>query len=188
VEDLRQANPDTPLPRHFASWDPVIAGIIAARDGNDDARAAVEEHLADRMDSPDWSRLAAVLRDILDAGAGASIPGDLGDIDAAITHRALAALTGDTVPFQLWPAIEFTGLIGRMVSAATGDAGSADQMAGVLARMDADAELAPLAGVLRRILNGERAPALARGLDPVAATIVIAVLFHVPPAPPAAGS
>jgi hypothetical protein len=69
-----------------------------------------------------------------------------------------------------------------MVNAAWGDQATAGQLAQALIRMGADSELAPLAGALRRILAGERAPALARNLDPVSAAVVITILFHLPPA------
>jgi hypothetical protein len=89
------ADPDTPLPRHLASWDPVIAGMIAAQDGDEQARAAVEQHLAERMRSADWARLAGTLSAILNGQNGAGLLDGLGKIDTAITARALAALGGD---------------------------------------------------------------------------------------------
>jgi hypothetical protein len=98
------AAPDTVLPRHLASWDPVIAGLIA-RAGDEQARAAVEQHLAERMQSAEWARLARTLLTLLDGPNGPGLLDGLGKIDAAITARALAALRGDVqVPSQLWPA------------------------------------------------------------------------------------
>ncbi len=174
------ADPDTLLPRHLAAWDPVIAGIVAAAGGDEQARAAVEQHLAERADSADWARLAGVLSAILHGQR--SLPEDLDKIDTAIAGRALAALSGDNqVPRQLWPAIPFAGLISQTVNAAYGDKATAAQLTQALIRMGTDTELAPLAGALRRILDGERAPALARDLDPVAAAVVLTILFHVPP-------
>jgi hypothetical protein len=177
------ADPDTPLPRHFASWDPVIAGLIAARDGNEQARAAVEEHLAERAQSADWAELVRTFSAILNGEDDTGLLDGLGKIDTAITTRALGALGGDgQVPSQLWPAILFAPLIGRMVSATWGDKETASQLTPQLTRMETDVELAPLGDALLRILDGERAPALARGLDPVSAAVVITVLFHLPPA------
>jgi hypothetical protein len=176
------ADPDTPLPRHFAVWDPVIAGLIAARDGDAEARAAVEEHLAGLAGSADWARLAGVMSAILHGQR--SLPDDLGKIDTAIARRALAALDGDSrdPPAQLWPAIVFTGLISNVVTAASGDAATADQLRGQFSRAADDSELGPLTDALRRILDGDRSPALARGLDSVSAAVVLTILFHVPPA------
>jgi hypothetical protein len=177
------ADPDTPLPRHLASWDPVIAGVVAARGGNDEARSAVEEHLAERRQSDDWARLADTLTAILDGRQGTELLEGLDKIDTAITKRALAAVDGDgDPPSQLWPAIPFSGLIARMVNAAWGDASTAAELAQSFIRMGTDSELAPLGDALRRILDGERKPALARDLSPVSAAVVITILFHVPPA------
>ena len=52
----------------------------------------MEQHLAERQDSADWGKLAAVLRAVLHGDHGASLPDDLDQIDTAITRRALAAL------------------------------------------------------------------------------------------------
>ena len=175
------ADPDTPLPRHLAAWDPVIAGMVAAVNGDEQARIAVEERLAERAGSADWSRLAGVLSAMLHGQR--SWPSDLDKIDTAIARRALAALGGGgEVPRQLWPAIPFTGLISEMVTAAYGDKAMASRLAEPIRRMSTDSELAPLAGALRRILDGERASALVRGLDPIPAAVVLTILFHVPPA------
>ena len=87
-----QADPNARIARHLAAWDPVIAGITAARGGDDQARAAVEQHLTERQDSADWGKLAAALRALLHGDHGAGLPDDLDEIDTAITRRALAAL------------------------------------------------------------------------------------------------
>ena len=105
-----QADPNARFARHLAAWDPVIAGLTAARSGDDQARAAVEQHLAEYQDSADWGKLAAVLRALLHGDHGASLPEDLDEIDTAIARRALAALNGDIqIPGQLWQALPLTG-------------------------------------------------------------------------------
>ena len=161
----------------------MIAGLIAARACGEQARAAVEQHLAERMQSAEWARLARTLLTLLDGPNGPGLLDGLGKIDAAITARALAALRGDVqVPSQLWLAMPFPGLIGRMVKAGWGDRATADQLAQACIRMGADSELEPLGAALLRILAGERAPALSHGLAPVQAAVVITILFHLPPA------
>jgi hypothetical protein len=184
------ADPNTMFAGHLAAWDPVIAGIIAARGGDDQARAAVEQHLAERQDSADWAKLAAVLRAILRAilyGQHAtSLPGDLDQIDTAIARRAQAALSGDIqIPEQLWQALPLIGMIGSVVDAAHGDQDAANRVADTLTEMGNNNDWAPLAGALRRILGGDRAPALADGLNPVSAAAVATILSHLPGAPPA---
>ena len=49
-----EADPNARFARHLAAWDPVIAGITAARGGDDQARAAVQQHLDEGQDSADW--------------------------------------------------------------------------------------------------------------------------------------
>jgi hypothetical protein len=175
------ADPNAQIAEYLAAWDPVIAGIIAARGGDDQARAAVEEHLAEGRDSADWGKLAAVLRALLYGQPATSPPGDLDQIDTAITRRAQAALSGDIqIPEQLWLAIPLSSLIGTVVDAAYGDQDAARKVTDTLTNLGTDNHLAPLASALRRILGGDRAPALADGLDPVFAAAVTAILPHLP--------
>jgi hypothetical protein len=63
----------------------VIAGLIAARAGGEQARAAVEQHLAERMQSAEWARLAGTLRTLLNGPNGPGLLDGLNKIDAAIT-------------------------------------------------------------------------------------------------------
>jgi hypothetical protein len=176
------ADPNTRFARHLAAWDPVIAGITAAANGDGQARAAVEEHLAERQDSADWGKLATVMLALLHGQPASSVPGDLDQIDTAITRRTLAGLSGDIqIPEQLWQAISLTGLIGAVVNAAYGDQAAARRVTDTLTEMDTDNDWAPLASALRRILGGDRAPALADGLNPVFAATVTTILSHLPP-------
>jgi hypothetical protein len=176
------ADPNTRFAGHLAAWDPVIAGITAARGGDDQARAAVEQRLTERQDSPDWGKLATVLRALL-RGQPAAGPSDgLDQIDTAITRRALAALSGDIqIPEQLWQALPLTSLIGAVVDAAYGDQDAANRVADALTEMGNDSDWAPLASALRRILGGDQAPALADGLNPIASAAVTTILAHLPP-------
>ena len=178
------ADPNAQLARHLAAWDPVIAGITAARSSDDQARAAVEQHLAEYQDSPDWGKLAAVLSALLHGDPGASLPDDLDEIDTVITRRALAALTGDIqIPGQLWQALPLTPLIGSVVAAAYGNQDAAGQVTDTLTEMGDDSDWAPLASALRRILNGGRALGLADGLDPVFSAAVTTIVSHLPRPP-----
>ena len=177
-----QADPDAQLARHLAAWDPVIAGLTAARGGDDQARTAVEQHLAEYRDSADWAKLAAALRTILHGDHGADLPGGLDGIDTAIARRALAALNGDVqLPGQLWQALPLTWLIVRVVDAAYGDQDAARQVTEALTELGNDSDWAPLANALRRILDGDRAPGLAGGLDPVFSAAVATIVSHLPP-------
>jgi hypothetical protein len=176
-----RADPNARFARYLAAWDPVIAGITAARDGDGQARADVEQHLGQYRDSADWGKLAIALRSILQGGPDVSLPSDLDDIDTAITRRAMAVLNGAIqLPGQLWQALPLTPLIGGIVAAAYGDQDATRQASDMIAALGEDSDVAPLADTLRRILNGDRAPALADGLDPAASAAVTAVLTHLP--------
>ena len=177
-----QADPNAQLAGHLAAWDPVIAGLSAARGGDDQARTAVEQYLTEHQDSADWGKLAAVLRTILHGKHDASLPDDLDDIDTAIARRALAALNGDIqIPGQLWQALPLTPLISTVVNAAYGAQDAARQVTDTLTEMGNNSDWAPLASTLRRILDGDRAPGLAGGLDPVFSAAVITIVSHLPP-------
>ena len=170
------------LAGYLAAWDPVIAGITAAASGDQEARAAVEQHLADRQDSANWGKLAATLRAILDGARDGDLLAGLDSIDTAITRRALAALTGEVqLPASLWAAIPMSGLIGWVMDAAYGDQEAARQVTQALAEMAKDSDLAPLVAALGRIIDGERAPSLADGLDPVESAVVTTIVFHLAP-------
>jgi hypothetical protein len=107
-------------------------------------------------------------------------PGDLDRIDTAITRRALAALSGDVqISGQPWQAIPLSSLIRRVVDAAYGDRDTAREVTDTLTEMDNN-NWAPLASALRRILDGDRAPSLADGLNPVFAATVTTILAHLP--------
>ena len=132
-----------------------------------------------RLTGASWPRCCAPS---CTANHGAGLPGDLDDIDTAIARRALAALRGDTqIPGQLWQALPLTGLIGSVVDAAYGDQDAARQVTDTLTEMGNDSNWAPLASALRRILDGDRAPGLAGGLDPVASAAVTTIVSHLPP-------
>ena len=160
----------------------MIAGLTAARSGDDQARAAVEQQLTEYQDSADWEKLAAVLGALLHGDHGASLPEDLDQIDTAIARRALAALRGDIqIPGQLWQALPLTPLISTVVNAAYGNQDASRQVTGTLTQMGNDSDWTPLASALRRILDGDRAPGLADGLDPVGSAAVTTIMSHLPP-------
>ncbi|SIN26215.1 CHAT domain-containing protein [Micromonospora cremea] len=77
-------------------WEPVLADLVAAVAGDQNAAAALIQNLDEFAGSTDWANLAAALRRIL---AGERDPGhlltDLDPIDTAITQRALAALAAE---------------------------------------------------------------------------------------------
>jgi tetratricopeptide (TPR) repeat protein len=177
VTELATAPAAPPHP-YLAAWDPVIAALLAARDGNGEAADALSTELVG-CEASDWAALGAVLRRI---HAGDTSPGvltGLDRIDTAVAGRALDALAGRvSVPAALWPAIPVRWLLGGMVAAARGDATAAQPARQGLDELAADH--AALAEALGRLLDGDRDPGLATGLThPTEGAIVATVLRHV---------
>ncbi len=71
---------------------------------------------------------------------------------------------------------ELAALVAMTVAAARGDQAAADQLAPVVAGLAGEQDWAALADRLRRILAGERGPALAGGLDPTDTAVITAIL------------
>jgi hypothetical protein len=160
------AAPPAPLYQYLAAWDPVIAALLAARDGDRQAADTLGSELAEYEGSADWAALAAAPRAI---HAGDTSPGlltGLDPIDTAAATRALAAVAGQvTIPVRLWPAIPIRWLLASIVAAGRGDIKAARS-----ARHDLDelaADRAALAEALGQILGGSRDLSLADRLtDP----------------------
>ena len=113
----RWANRRSTLAGYLAAWDPVIAGITSAADGDQQAREAVEQHLTHRQDSADWGKLAGTLRAIL-YGARDGEPAE--GTRRRSTPRSPAAPSPPywrrfNSPRLLWAAIPMSGLFGRVI-------------------------------------------------------------------------
>ena len=83
--------PDTGIGQLLQEWEPVIAGIVAASQGGQDA-AEVRSFLDDLAGQPDWAALGAVLRRILDGDRGDSLLDGLDPVDTAIASEILTRL------------------------------------------------------------------------------------------------
>ena len=175
------AAPPAPPSRHLASWDPVIAALLAARGGDTQAAAALDEELAQYSDSPDWAALAAALARIHDGETSPSLLDGLDQIDTAITTRALNALADrTTIPLELWPAIPLGQLMGDLVAAALGDSAAAARAGQTLDKLAGDPDHARLTAALRRILGGDHAPVVAAQLAGATDKAIVAtILTHI---------
>jgi CHAT domain-containing protein len=166
----------------LAAWDPIIAGLVAADQGDVQAAAAVSDELASAAeDSPE---LAGALRRILDGDrkqAGHDPAAKTDDIPAAVVGRALGALSGQAgLPAELWQAMGIRVLLGLIVAAGLGDLHAAAEARPALDYLAGQAEFAPLGQALDRILQGERDADLARALtDPASRAVVATVLYHI---------
>lgn len=165
---------------YLAMWDPVVAGLAAAR-GDTDAAAAVRDHLAGYEDSGDWAGLAAGLTQILDGQHGEDLAAGLDDIDTAIISRAQDAVAGRvSMPEHLWPAMGLGPLLGSITAAARGDWAAAQRARRALDDLAGEPDLAALAAALEQILGGSRDSALPGTLDhPTDQAVVACVLEHV---------
>jgi tetratricopeptide (TPR) repeat protein len=97
----------------LAQWEPVIAGVVAAAQGDTEAAATLQPLLAELDEASDWAGLAVVLRRILDGERGEQLLGGLNEVHAAIVAEVLGRLAGvrpdsggQEVPERDWPAGE----------------------------------------------------------------------------------
>jgi hypothetical protein len=73
-------------------WEPVIAAVVAACQGNRQAAQAIEPVLQKFAGTKDWGNLVAVIRRILKGERGAQLAAGLDNIDAAIVEKILEGL------------------------------------------------------------------------------------------------
>ena len=85
-------------------WDPVIACMVAALDGNEDAARELEQDFHRNENSPDWSNVTRALKLIYNGERNITTFKDLDGVDFIIVVRAIAALDGRlAIPIELWP-------------------------------------------------------------------------------------
>ncbi len=173
--------PSTGTSWYLAAWDPLISALLAADVGDAGAAAALDTQLDRYQDSPDWGALAAVLRRLRAGDTESDLLNGLDEIDTAIVTRAIDARSGKvSIPSDLWQAMGIGSLLSELVAGATGNAEAAGRARQALEQMIGKPELAPLAAVLGRILDGERDPGLAGQLgDPAYQAVVTTVLYHI---------
>lgn len=177
---------DAYMAGRIARWDPVIAGILAARAGNEPAAAALGEFFAATSISPTWSTLGDLMHRISDRADDLTATKELDPIDIAITLRALGALAGRIpVPAELWPFMLVGELLGMLIEAiSSGKEATARQCAEGLAAVAEKSGVAGLAGPLQSAVSGSRDAELARELDPAGRAIITTILTHLTPRRP----
>jgi hypothetical protein len=176
--------------RHLDEWEPVISGLVAADNGDIAADQAVDLVLASLGEHGDWRQLVAVLRRIRAGERDAALASGLDPIDTAVVQRALDALAGTVrVDIDAWrtgatstprdeQAQQLAALAEATVAAARGDPDATNALQPLLQALAAHPDWVALAAVLRRILAGERDPALLDGLDHPAATGVVTLVLN----------
>ena len=176
--------------RHLDGWEPVISGLVAADSGDAAAEQALDLVLASLAEHADWQQLVAVLRRIRSGERDAALASGLDPIDTAVVQRALAALSGTVrVDVDAWrtgatanphqeQGQQLAALAEATVAAARGDPDATNALQPLLEALAAHRDWVALAAVLRRILAGERDPALRDGLDQPAATAVVTLVLN----------
>jgi tetratricopeptide (TPR) repeat protein len=165
-----------------AQWDPVIAALQAARDG-DTAPGDVADNFLSALESQEGrAALARALRKIMAGELDAeALTRNLDGSDAAIIERALGAIEGRVdIPRVLWRAAPIGGLLLDLVAACRGAAAAPARAKQGLALLNSRQEWSALVPVLERILAGERDVILLGELaDPVHGAVVALVLAEI---------
>ena len=164
--------------RHRMEWDPVFAGIIAARKGDASAARLVSLRLRIYAADASWSHFSQALGDILYQRPEAAAATSLDFIDQTLLRRCKDGLDGNVhIMPELIYAIPIAGELERFLEAAQNN-----QPTSTLARtLEQLAEHEPwrqLPGPLRRILAGDRDPDMTAGLTPGNAAIISTLLGH----------
>jgi len=164
-----------------AQWDPLIAALQAARDG-DRAAGEVAENFLSALDSQGRGALATTLHKIMAGDLDpANLTGNLDASDTAIIEHALDAIDGRIdIPRVLWRAAPIAGLLLDLVAACHGAAGAPARAKQGLALLKSHPEWSALVPTLERILAGERDTTLFKDLtDPVHRAVVALVRVEV---------
>jgi tetratricopeptide (TPR) repeat protein len=162
-------------------WDPIIATLQAAMDGNVTARD-LGEHALSGCSQAGREALATALRRILAGDLdAASLARNLDGSDAAIVGRALDAIEGRVeIPRVLWRAAPIAGLLLDLVMACRGAPRAPARVRQALGVLNSRQEWSALVPVLERILAGERDAILLGDLtDPVHRAVVALVLKEI---------
>ena len=178
------------LQDHLEQWEPVISSLVAANCGDTVADRALDLVLASLGQHADWQQLVAVLRRIQAGERDPALVTGLDPIDMAIVRRALAALAGtEQVDTNAWRAgvapgappeqdQQLAALAQAAVVAAKGDLDAINALQPLLQALASHSEWAPLAAVVRRILTGDRDPALPDALDQPAAASTVRLILN----------
>jgi tetratricopeptide (TPR) repeat protein len=174
------AGSDTQMQKFMQTWQPRIDAIVAAVNGNDEARQAVEQMCDKLAETNDWKNMAVVIRRILNGERGLELLEGIDHTDAYIVKRILQALNGERTADggpqteenrprsrvngqpQQEQAITISQLLDMVERAANGDQQLGGQLFTAFQQMARaeDPLLSALGNVLLRVLIGERNPNL----------------------------
>ena len=164
--------------RWLATWDPVIAGLVAETRGDAEVSALLDHVLAIYLNDPDWVQLARIFGQIRNGERTLDIS-HLDSTDIVIMKRLGEVSFGRiTLPETLWQAMGYGGWLGDIVAAARGEipVESAEDHLTELASHG----LTQMSEILGRILRGERGSHLSNALaDRAARAVITTVQYHI---------
>lgn len=164
--------------RHRMEWDPVFAGIVAARQGNIIAAQAVTQRLPVYATDQSWSQLSQALNRIFRQASESAAAKPLDVIDQILLRRCTDALDGTVhISPELAQAIPIAGELSRVLYAAQNNEPSSD-LARALESIAEYEQWRQLVKPLRSILSGNRAPEITADLTPANTVIISTLLGH----------
>jgi hypothetical protein len=158
-------------------WDPVFAGIVAARQGDITAARAVAQRLPTYATDQSWSQFSQALNQIFRQSREATVvPLDV--IDQILLRRCTDALDGTVhIPPELAQAIPIAGELSWVLLAAQNNEPSSN-LARALESIAEYEQWHQLVKPLRIILSGNRTPEITAGLTPANTVIISTLLGH----------
>jgi hypothetical protein len=166
----------------FAQWDPIIAALFVAADGNTAVAEVAENSLSALESQTGRAALAGALRKIMTGDLDAvSLAGNLVESDTAIVERAVDALEGRIeIPRALWRAAPIAGFLLDLVMACRGAPKAPARARQGLLLLNSRQEWSGLVRVLELVLAGERDATLLEDLtDPMHRAVAELVLREI---------
>jgi hypothetical protein len=166
------------IARHRMEWDPVFAGIVAAKQGDAIAARVVSMRLSIYATDESWSQFSRALGYILHQRPVAAASMSLDAIDQIFIRRCKDALDGSVhIQPELVQAIPIAGELSRFLGAAQNN--EPDSILTQALEMLAEHEQwRQLPDPLRRILAGDRDPGITTGLTHGNAVIISELLGY----------
>ncbi|HEU5472709.1 MAG TPA: CHAT domain-containing protein [Actinophytocola sp.] len=172
------AKDDLDLVQFLATWDPIISGIVASADGDEQAKKLVDQTLREtESKTKTWKALARALQSIHAGERGWNlVAGD--QFDIAIIRRTLAALAdSNLVPPTLWPLMPLRNWLGKLIRVLReGDSDQANAVVEEILAVNGTREIG-LSGVLQAVIAVGPDKVYLAGHSPVLES-VIATLRH----------
>jgi hypothetical protein len=164
--------------QHRIEWDPVFAGILAARRGDAMAAWLVRARLPIYANDQAWAQFSRALEHIFYQRPGSVSTISLDPVDQVLLRRCRDVLNGAVrIPPELVKALPIAGGLSRFLDAIHSDEPSS-ALARMLEELGRQEEWKELLAPLRRILAGDRDSEMTSGLNTINAVIISELLHH----------